>query len=134
MSSSASASSSTTRTRTPSRLGRGTASDKSTAVGCTRGFDSLSLPRMMSGSVTTKVAPCPSPMLFAWIEPPCRSTSCLQIASPRPPPAVLAMRRAVFLREPLEYVGQKGRRDSDSRVADAELDMRVHSLQQHLDP
>src|ERR1051325_10564539 len=50
---------------------------------------------------------------------------------PEAHPAVLAMRRAVFLREPLEYVGQKGRRDSDSRVADTELDMRVHSLQQH---
>ncbi len=85
------------------------------------------------GSVTVKVAPWPSPGLLARTLPPCISTSCLTMARPEPQPAVPPGRRSVGLAEAVEDVRQEFGPDADAGVDDADLDVRVDPLQEHLD-
>ena len=75
-----------------------------------------------AGSRTVKVAPSPCPGLAAAMVPPCSSTSCLQIARPRPSPPYCAAEAGVGLAERLEDVRQELRRDADPGVGDGDLD------------
>ena len=84
------------------------------------------------GSVTVKVAPWPSPGLLARMLPPCISTSCLTMASPRPRPPCRRVVRGVGLAEAVEDVRQEFGLDAHAGVDDADLDVRVDPLQQHL--
>src|SRR5262245_59000625 len=58
----------------------------------------------------------------------------LRDREPEPEAAIDSARGTVFLREPVEHLRQEGGRDPDAGIADRQLDVRVHSLQQHLDP
>ena len=68
------------------------------------------------GSVTVKVAPCPSPLLCASTVPPCNSTKWRTIATPTQP-AMAPFGTRVGLAEAVEYERQKLRADADSRIA-----------------
>src|SRR5438876_306006 len=83
---SASGSSSTTSTRSTSRRGPGSNASLVEAVGCRLGRSPAGTSASLSGSLTTKVAPFPSPGLCASTLPPCSSTRCLTSANPRPRP------------------------------------------------
>src|SRR6266850_5088513 len=47
---------------------------------------------LLNGKRTMKVEPCSSPELSAWTVPPCDSTRCRTIASPRPSPPCTRVR------------------------------------------
>ena len=81
-------------------------------------------PSTTEGRRTSKVAPAPRPALRASMVPPCSSTSCFAIASPRPRPPCSRVIVAVSLAERLEDERQERRVDAGAGVADDQRDSR----------
>ena len=86
-----------------------------------------------SGSLTMNVAPWPSPRLLAWIDAAVQLDQLLGDRQPEPEPAVAPAASSCPSARSARTRAAGSWRDADAGVAHAELDVRVHALQEHLD-